>query len=42
MLKAPSRAYEEALQRYSHELMDDDERQMLLDRIKRLQRVLAS
>ena len=40
--RARARAYEEALQRYAHELLDDEERQLLLDRIKRLQRSLAS
>ncbi len=28
----------EATQRFNHELMDDEERQLLLDRIKRLRR----
>jgi hypothetical protein len=37
-----ARAYEEALQRYSHELLDDEERMLLLDRIKRLQKTFAS
>jgi hypothetical protein len=32
----------EAEERYRHELMDDEERQLLLDWIKRLQRILAS
>ena len=40
--RARARAYEEALQRYSHELLDDEERQLLWDRIQRLQRALAS
>ncbi len=40
--RARARAYEEALARYSNELMDDEERQLLWDRIKRLQRALAS
>ncbi len=31
----------EATQRFNHELMDDDERQVLLDRIKRLRRGLS-
>ncbi len=30
----------EATQRFNHELMDDEERQLLLDRIKRLRRAL--
>ena len=28
----------EAVQRFNHELLDDEERQLLLDRIKRLRR----
>jgi hypothetical protein len=40
--RAQARAYEEALARYTHELMDDEERQILCDRIKRLQRTLVS
>jgi hypothetical protein len=32
----------EAEQRYRNELLDDDERQLLLDRIQRLRRKLAS
>ena len=28
----------EAVERFNHELMDDEERQLLLDRIKRLRR----
>ncbi len=40
--RAQARAYEEALTRYSNELMDSEERLILWDRIKRLQRVLAS
>jgi len=31
----------EAEARYLHELMDDEERQLLLDRIKRLRKALA-
>jgi hypothetical protein len=31
----------EATQRFNHELMDDEERQLLLDRIKRLRKALA-
>ena len=31
----------EAEHRYRHELMDDEERQLLLDRIKRLRRGLS-
>jgi hypothetical protein len=30
----------EATERYNHELLDDEERQLLLDRIKRLRRKL--
>ncbi len=40
--RAQARAYEEALARYSNELLDDEERQLLWDRIRRLQRSLAS
>jgi hypothetical protein len=40
--RARALAYEEALQRYSHELMDDEERLVLLDRIRRLKKSLAS
>jgi hypothetical protein len=40
--RARARAYEEALARYANELMDEEERQLLFVRIKRLQRVLAS
>jgi hypothetical protein len=29
-------ALEEAVERFNHELLDDEERQLLLDRIKRL------
>ena len=36
--RARALAYEEALHRYSNELMDDEERMLLLDRIKRLRR----
>ncbi len=32
----------EAVQRFNHELMDDEERQMLLDRIKRLRKTLGT
>ena len=32
----------EAETRFNHELLDDEERQLLLDRIKRLRRQLAS
>jgi hypothetical protein len=42
LCRAQARAYEEALARYSHELMDDEERMLLWDRIKHLQRILAS
>ena len=31
----------EAVDRFNHELLDDEERQMLLDRIKRLRRQLG-
>jgi hypothetical protein len=31
----------EAEHRYRHELLDDEERQLLLDRIKRLRRTLS-
>jgi hypothetical protein len=31
----------EATQRFNHELLDDEERQLLLDRIKRLRRTLS-
>lgn len=31
----------EATQRFNHELMDDEERQLLLDRIKRLRKALV-
>ena len=31
----------EATQRFNHELMDDEERQLLLDRIRRLRRALT-
>ncbi len=31
----------EATQRFNHELMDDEERMLLLDRIKRLRRGLS-
>ena len=31
----------EAVNRFNHELMDDEERQLLLDRIKRLRKALA-
>jgi hypothetical protein len=40
--RARARAYEEAVQRYSHELLDDAERMLLLDRIRRLKKSLAS
>ena len=32
----------EAVHRYNHELMDDSERQLLMDRIRRLRRKLAA
>ncbi len=32
------RVLREAVRRFNHELMDDEERQLLLDRIKRLRR----
>jgi hypothetical protein len=31
----------EATQRFNHELLDDEERMLLLDRIKRLRKALA-
>ena len=31
----------EATQRFNHELLDDEERQLLLDRIRRLRKALA-
>jgi hypothetical protein len=31
-------ALKEAVERFNHELLDDEERQLLLDRIKRLRR----
>ena len=31
----------EATQRFNHELMDDEERQLLLDRIRRLRKALS-
>ncbi len=31
----------EATQRFNHELMDDEERMLLLDRIRRLRKALA-
>jgi len=33
---ARARALNEAIDRFNHELLDDEERQLLLDRIKRL------
>ncbi len=33
---ARAHALKEAIDRFNHELMDDEERQLLLDRIKRL------
>jgi hypothetical protein len=38
-----ARAYalKEAIDRFNHELMDDEERQLLLDRIRRLRKALA-
>jgi hypothetical protein len=36
-----ARILAEAEERFRHELMDDEERQLLLDRIKRLRRQLA-
>ncbi len=35
-------ALREAVDRYNHELMDDEERLLVLERIKRLQKSLAS
>ena len=40
--RARARAYEEALQRYAHELLGDEERQVLRDRILRLERQILS
>jgi len=35
-------ALREAVDRYNHELMDDEERLLILERIRRLQKSLAS
>ncbi len=35
-------ALKEAIDRFNHELMDDEERLQVLDRIKRLKKTLAS
>ena len=35
------RILEEAIERFNHELLDDQERQLLWDRIRRLQKTLA-
>ena len=40
--RAQARAYEEALHRYSNELLDDEEHQLILDRIKQFQHAFAS
>jgi hypothetical protein len=40
--RARTRAHEEALQRFNNELMDDEELALLRDRIRRLQKSLAS
>jgi hypothetical protein len=37
-----SRILEEAVARFNHELMDDDERQLLSDRIRRLRRAVET
>jgi len=34
-------ALQEAIDRFNHELMDDEQRHLLLDRIKRLRKALA-
>jgi anti-sigma28 factor (negative regulator of flagellin synthesis) len=36
------RILEEATERFNHELMDDEERMVLLDRIKRLRRAVET
>jgi hypothetical protein len=36
------RILEEAVARFNHELMDDEERLLLLDRIKRLRKILEA
>ena len=36
------RILEEAINRFNHELLPDEERMLLLDRIRRLQRVLRA
>jgi hypothetical protein len=38
---ARGRALKEAVDRFNHELLDDEERLMLLERIKRLRRTLS-
>ncbi len=40
--KRMERILEEAVERFNHELLDDEERQLLLDRIQRLRRQLAN
>jgi hypothetical protein len=40
--RARALAYEEALHRYSNEMMGDEERMLLLDRIRRLKRSLKA
>jgi hypothetical protein len=39
---ARKHALEEAIERFDNELMDDEERMVLLDRIRRLKKSLAS
>ncbi len=36
------RMLEEAIERFNHEILDDEERVLLLDQIKRLKKSLAS
>ena len=38
---ARGRSLKEAVDRFNHELLDDEERHMLLERIKRLRRTLS-
>ena len=40
--EARRKVLKEAEHRYQHELLDDEERQLLLDRIRRLRKALAS
>ena len=39
---AREHSLKEAIDRFNHELLDDEERMLLLDRIKRLKKSLAS